>query len=227
MTGIGELNEKALHAALKAHYARPEDGQEVPVDGYVVDIVQDGLLLEIQSGNFAAIKTKLNALIQDHSLRLIYPIAREKWLLKLPLEPGGETVRRKSPKRGHVEEVFREMVRIPHLLTHPHFSLEIAFTREEEVRRYAGPHRWRRRGWEIVERRLVNVVGTRRFETAADWAALLPPALPEPFTTQDLAGTLGVNRRLAQQMAYCLRKAGMLRLAGKEGNAHLYKRSRP
>lgn len=224
MTGIGELNEKALHAALKAHYARPEDAQEVPVDGYVIDIVQDGLLLEIQTGNFAAIKSKLNALVPAHPLRLVYPIAQEKWIVKLPQEADGECVRRKSPRRGRVEEVVREAVRIPHLLTHPNFSLEVAFIQEEEVRRYAGPHRWRRRGWEVVERRLLDVVGARRFETAADWAALLPAALPAPFTTQDLAAALGVNRRLAQQMAYCLRKADVLRLAGKQGKAYLYER---
>ena len=226
ITDIGELNEKSLHAALKAHYARPGDEVEVELDGYVIDIVWDGLLLEIQTGNFAAINTKLHHLVQDHPLRLIYPIACEKWILKLPQENGGEIVRRKSPKKGRVEEVFREVVRIPHLLIHPHFSLEIAFIQEEEVRRYAGPHRWRRRGWEIVERRLVDVVGTRLFKTPADWAALLPDTLPDPFTTQELADVLGINRRLAQQMAYCLRKADIIQLCGKRGKSNDYQRAK-
>ena len=40
MTGIGLLNEKPLHASLKQWYARPGDRFEVPVDGFVIDIVR-------------------------------------------------------------------------------------------------------------------------------------------------------------------------------------------
>ena len=56
---IGTLNENPLHAALKAWYARPGDRIEVPVDGFIVDIVRDDLLVEIQTGNFSAVKEKL------------------------------------------------------------------------------------------------------------------------------------------------------------------------
>ncbi len=59
MSGIGLLNEKPLHASLKEWYAQPGDQFEVPVDGFVIDIVRDDLLLEIQTGSFASIKSKL------------------------------------------------------------------------------------------------------------------------------------------------------------------------
>jgi len=226
MTGIGELNEKSLHAALKARYARPGDEVEVELDGYVIDIVRTDTLIEIQTGNFSAIKAKLNALVPEHSLRLIYPIAKEKWILKLPQEPGGEIVRRKSPRRGRIEDVFWELVRIPHLLTHPNLTLEVAFIQEEEVRRYAGKHRWRRRGWETVERRLLDVMKVHIFRTQDDWAALLPAALPDPFTTQELADVLSINRRLAQKMAYSLRKADIIQLCGKRGKSNDYQRAK-
>ena len=42
---IGTLNEKPLHAALKAWYAQPGDRLEVAVDGFVVDIVRGDLLI--------------------------------------------------------------------------------------------------------------------------------------------------------------------------------------
>ena len=45
---IGTLNEKPLHAGLKEWVARPGDAFEQPVDGYVIDIVRDDLLIEIQ-----------------------------------------------------------------------------------------------------------------------------------------------------------------------------------
>ncbi len=81
---IGLLNEKHLHALLKEWYAEPGDRLETPVDGYVVDIVRDGLLIEIQTRNFSAIKTKLLELTDSHRLRLVYPVAAEKWIVSLP-----------------------------------------------------------------------------------------------------------------------------------------------
>jgi hypothetical protein len=39
MSGIGLLNEKPLHAALKQWYARPGDRFEVAVDGFVIELI--------------------------------------------------------------------------------------------------------------------------------------------------------------------------------------------
>ena len=47
---IGELNEKPLHAALKAWVAQPGDALETPLDGYVIDIIHGEQLVEIQTG---------------------------------------------------------------------------------------------------------------------------------------------------------------------------------
>ncbi len=56
-----------------------------------------------------------------------------------------------------------------------------------------------------------------------DLAALLPPGLPEPFTTEDLALGLGRPRRIAQQMAYCLRRVDVLVAVGKRSHAVEYR----
>jgi hypothetical protein len=77
MNAIGKLNEQPLHAALKAWYARPEHPVEVPVDGYVIDLVQGERLIEIQTGNFSDIKRKLHELVPRYPVRLIYPVAAQ------------------------------------------------------------------------------------------------------------------------------------------------------
>lgn len=225
MAGIGELNEKSLHATLKEACALPGDRFEVPVDGYVIDIVRDDLLVEIQSRNFSAIKVKLKRLLNDHRLRLVYPIAREKWIVKLPQGDGAAT-RRKSPKRGRLEDLFWELVRIPHLMAHPNFSLEVLLIQEEEVWRYEGKikgkRNWRKKGWVTEERRLLEIVGRRVFEKPADLGALLPHCLGETFTTKDIAAGLSIRRPLAQRMAYCLRHMRVIELIGKQSRANLY-----
>jgi hypothetical protein len=221
---ISTLNEKPLHAALKAWYAHTGDRLEVPVDGYIVDVVRDGLLIEIQTHHFAPLKDKLAKLTTNHPVRLVYPVARAKWIVKLTRDGSGAKSRRKSPKRGAVEQVFKELVSFPELLAHPNFSLDVLLIHEEEVRRYDGTRAWRRRGWVTEERRLLEVVGEHHFAGPADMAALLPPGLQQPFTTAGLASALEKPRWLAQKMAYCLREMGVIAQTGKRGRAFLYRR---
>jgi hypothetical protein len=222
---IGTLNEKPLHAALKEWYAQPGDRFEVSVGGFVVDIVRGDLLVEIQTGNFPGIKQKMATLVPCHPVRLVYPIAREKWIVKLAKDGNGQLSRRKSPKRGTVEQVFRELVSFPELLLHANFALEVLLIQEEETRRYDGKRGWRRKGWVTYERRLLQVVGRHLFKTPADVVALLPLDLCEPFTTSDLAIAVARPRWLAQKMAYCLREMGAITPIGKRGNAILYIRA--
>ena len=221
MSRIGLLNEKPLHASLKQWYARPGDRFEVPVNGFVIDIVRDDLLIEIQTRNFASINSKLCRLTRSYEVRLVYPVVLEKWIVRS--DSGGITIRRKSPKRGRLEDLFRELVSIPQLLAHPNFSLEVLMIREEEMRRFDGKRkRWRRRGWVIEGRRLVDVMDRRLFGKSADWLAFVPDGL-QSFTTKDLATIADTDRDLAQKMAYCLRHARMIELIGRQGRANLYR----
>ena len=222
---ISTFNEKPLHAALKEWYTRPGDQLEVPVGGFIADIVRGDLLIEIQTASFASIKRKLLELTTHHPVRLVYPIARQKWIVKLAEDGHSQFSRRKSPKRGMVEDVFAELVSFPTLLDSPNFSLEVLLIREEEVRRHHPNRGWRRRGWLTHERRLLEVVDRQRFETPTEMANLLPSTLPEPFTTSDLAASLPRPRRLAQRMAYCLREMQVIDPVGKQGNAILYVRA--
>ena len=222
MSRIGVLNETSLHASLKEWCAKPGSHFEVAVDGFVIDLVQDDVLLEIQTRNFASIKSKLTSLVRKHQVKLIHPIAQETWIIKQGADSCRGVTRRKSPKRGRIEDLFQEMVSFPELLADPNFSLEVLLIREEEIRRYEGKRRWRRQGWGIEERRLLEVVGRKVFEEPADLQALLPENLDKLFTTSDLAETMEIKRGLAQKLAYCLRKVGVIKLIGKRGRANLY-----
>lgn len=94
--------------------------------------------------------------------------------------------------------------------------------REEEVRRYDGKRKWRRKKWVLEGRRLIDVLDRRLFGTSTDWLRFLPNGL-QSFTTKDLAALADTNRELAQKMAYCLRQARMIELIGRQGRANLYR----
>ncbi len=219
---IGTLREKPLHAALKRWYAGPGDRVELPVDGFVIDLVRDDLLIEIQTRGFSAMKSKITALLgAGHRVRIVHPIPADKWIVKIDAA-GDELSRRRSPRHGTVTDVFAELVSFPHLLSHDRLEIEVVLTDEEERRQHTPGVSWRRKGWSVVERRLVDVFDTVRLADVADLIDLLPGDLPEPFTTADLARGLGRPRRTAQQMAYCLRKTGAITATGKRGNAVEY-----
>lgn len=217
------MRERSLHAATKRWYTRPGDQMEVRVDKYVVDIVRGDLLIEIQTRNFSALRAKLRRLIKDNEVRLVHPIPQRKWIVRV--DAGGETVlsRRRSPKRGRVEDVFSELVYIPRLLKDPNFSLEVLLVHSEDVWIDDGMGSWRRRHWSIHDRRLMDVVERVLFETPEDFIGLLPSTLPEEFITKDLSEALELRPNVAQRMAYCLRHMGSIEVVGKRGRALLYR----
>src|SRR5688572_15058577 len=226
MSRIGLLNEKPLHASLKQWYARPGDRFEVAVGGFVIDIVRDDLLIEIQTGNFAAIRSKLVRLVHSHQVRLIYPIVREKWIVRSPTAGDRGITRRKSPKCGRLEDLFWELVSIPQLLSNRNFSLEVLLINAEETRLHLSKRRRRRKGWVVEARRLLEVVDQRLFRETADWRKLLPEGM-QSFTSGDIATAVDTGRVLAQKIAYCLQKGGVIELIGRRGRANLYRLPAP
>ncbi len=220
MTGVGTLNEKSLHAQLKVWYSQEGDRFEVPVGRHVVDIVRGELLIEIQTRNVSAMRNKLATLVEEHPVRLVFPIPASKTIVKLG--PGGEIVsRRRSPKRGSVFDIFAELVSIPTLIDEPFFDLRVLLIDEVELREHSPDGNWRRKGWRTVERRLASVREEILLSSTAQLLGLLPP-LPQEWTTADIAENAGVNRRVAQQVAYTLKHAAAAVAVAKRGNTLVY-----
>jgi hypothetical protein len=227
-TSIGTLNEGHLHASLRERYLQPGDRVEAAVDGYIVDILRDGLIIEVQTANFSAIARKMRKLAAHRRVRLVYPIPRVRWIVKLPRTRREKPTRRRSPKRLDTIDVFNELVSFPELIASPNFELDLVVTEEESLRRFDARRRRRRSGgWITVERRLIAVHDTIALRNSDDYASLIPLALPPEFLTSDLASALSRPRHVAQKMAYCLRNSGLIEKIGARGNAILYAKPGP
>jgi len=210
---IGTLNEKPLHAALKAWYAEDGDRFEVPVAGFVIDIVRGDLLIEIQTGRAGVLRRKLLELLKRGPTRLVLPVMEHKTIINVD-ESLQEQSRRSSPKRGRLLDAFIQLVSLPELLGDPNFSVDVVLIDTEEVRRPRSSRRTRK-GWEVHERRLVRVIDHVTLDHPGDYVSVLPHGLPETFTTADLAHALNRPRRLAQQIAYVLRELGTICAIGR------------
>jgi hypothetical protein len=215
------MTEYSLHSEIKDWYMVSGDELEVKVEDFIVDIIRGKLLIEIQTGNFSAIKKKLIQLLSNNQVRLVYPIAKLKWIVHV--SRSGEFVRRrKSPKKGKLTDLFYELVYAPSLIKDRNFSFEVLLIEEEEVRCNDGRGSWRRRGVSVKDRKLLNVFDRVIFEGSQDFLEFLPEELDGYFTNRVLALKLGISVRLAQKITYCLRKMGAISIAGKKRNELLF-----
>lgn len=222
MSGIGVLREGPLHAAVKLALAQPGDRLEVKVDRFVIDLVRaDGELVEVQTGGFGPLGPKLDALLDDHRVRIVHPVAAERRIVRVGA--GGEVLSaRRSPRRATIVELFDKLVTFPSLLAHPNLTLEVLLGREDHIRG-SEPVRVRRRTRDPGERRLVEVIDRVELRTPADLLDALPPLPEEPFTTRELGALLRCPTVLAQRAVYCLRLMELIEPAGKRGRAPLHR----
>lgn len=222
--GIGRLAERSLHAAIKRWYASLTDSSEVKVDGFVIDLVRGDTLIEIQTGSFAAIRRKLATLLEKHRVRLVYPIAKRKWIVRV--SRAGKTLGRvKSPREGKLTDLFTELVSMPDLIAHPNLTLDVLMIEQEEVRCDDGKGSWRRHGVSIVDQRLVSVLNRIELHGKDDFLKFLPAGLAAGFTSRELGKAMGERVHVARRVTYCLRKMGAVRQAGVRERQFVYERA--
>ena len=214
-----------LHLALQRYYAGETGLVETEIEGYRTDVLRDGVVYEVQTGSFASIRDKLQALVKTHPVVLVFPIAQTKIVAHLDPDSGSLLRQRRSPRRGALTDVFEELLYITSFLQHDSASLEVLMTVKRELRQDDGKGSWRRKGVSLVGHELLAILARHRFTCPADFLPLLPTDLPCRFTVADLAEAMAVNRRMAGRAAYGLRQLGTIRRIGKRGNAFLYERA--
>jgi hypothetical protein len=219
---IGRLNESPLHQALKDRYTVEHAVQEAVIGGFVADVVHpDQVIYEIQTAGFRRLRRKLSALLETHRVVLVHPVVAVRHIYRMIDATDVELRSRRSPKRGVIADVLRELVSLPDLLCHPNFELEVLLVELAEWRQFTQ----RRRGgsgWQVVGRRLLEVVAQQRFRSPQDLLRLITAPLAEPFSTAELAQAMPASRELAQKLAFCLRACGLIEPLGKKRNAILY-----
>jgi hypothetical protein len=217
--------ETTLHRQLKELYADARSEQEVQLGNYRIDVVRDNVLVEIQLGSLAAIRDKIQTLLENHRVLLVKPIIDRKHLIKLKSRGGEFISRRRSPKRGNVMSLFDELVYCTRIFPHPNLCIDVPFIEIEELRfEGQGRKRWRRKNsFQIEDQKLIGVTRVQRFVSGADLRKLIPKKLPSTFHTGHLAQATGEPLKKAQQMAYCFARMNISEQVGKEGNTLLYR----
>ncbi len=224
--GIGLYAERGLHAALKAAYgARAGARVEAAVAGRVVDVVLPDELVEVQTRNIGAIAEKILHLACVMPVRIVHPIVVETLVERLDPEDGSLVSSRRARTRRDFYSLFDELVRASIVIASPNVRFDVVLVRVRELRVRDGSGSWRRRGDRVLSRDRLEGVSTTSLDCRADWLALIPAALAEPYDSGMLGEALGIPAMRARKLLYAFARAGLLVPAGKAGKRKLYGRA--
>ena len=73
--GIGRLGEKSVHAVLKYAYEPHPENHEIPLGGYVADILGEDGVIEVQSRDLWKLAPKLRAFLPVCRVTVVCPLA--------------------------------------------------------------------------------------------------------------------------------------------------------
>ena len=221
--GIGTLAEKTVHAILKNYYAPNEDYHEVPIENFVADIYMDGEIIEIQTRNFNTMRGKLETFLKEYPVTIVYPVPNVKQLIWIDEETGELSAKRKSPVKGNIYAVFKELYRIKMFLKDPNLHLRLVLMNMEEYRLLNGWSKDKKKGSTRDDRIPTELVEEITIDCLQDYLQFLPYDLPEEFTSADYAKKVRITRAVAQTALNLLDYVGVVERIGKQGKSYLYR----
>jgi hypothetical protein len=210
--GIGTLSEKTVHAILKNYYEPDEDKQEIPIENYVADIYANDEIIEIQTRGFDKMRAKLAAFLPLYPVTVVYPIPREKWIIKIDPKTGECGDRRKSPKKGSVYTIFPELYKIKMFLMDKNIRFRLVLMDVEE-------YKLQGERFDRIPLALIEEVEISRPE---DYMQFVPADLADEFTSADFAKAAHISKDLAVSVLNILYHVGTVTKVGKKGRAYLY-----
>lgn len=221
---IGTYKEKKLHRILKQYFEEDPQYQEVPFAGFIADIKNPDGIIEIQTSGFSSMRDKLEAFLPHCPVTVVFPTAQTKWISWIDPVTGAFSEKKRSPKKGRALDAAVEMVYILPYLNHPNLTVLVLLMEMDEYRLQDGKRSLDgKRGSHRYERIPTDLLGAYSFHSSEDFAVLLEPFLPEPFTAKELCSFLKYRGRAASALIRVLMEVGVLERIGKKGNAFLYR----
>jgi len=210
MSEFSVLNESSLHNTLKIYYATQTNGKtEVELHGHIYDILtEDGSVIEIQTQNLSKLSKKIkDTLDRGLKVTLVYPVPVTTKII-LTDQTGKVISNRKSPKKGSVYQIFKEITGLCDIVLKKNFTLEVVLINMVEHRvktaeetQSKNNRRRFKKDWVKVNKRLDEIIETKTFTNKKDYLALLPSSLSKEFCAKDIKEGL-IKEKLAPARIY-------------------------
>ena len=220
---IGVLQEKPLHATLKWWLDDNPHHHEITLPcGKVADIYDGVTVTEVQTGSFTPLRKKLEVLLDTYPVTVVHPVVRRKYLTWIDPDTGESTEPRRSPRIGSFADGGKQLIYILPLLGHPNLTVRLVLMDAEEQRIADGWGNGGKRGSHRAVLLPISVEDTLDLRCPADYAALIPAALPHRFTAAQFGKAAKMQGRHLNGTLKVLLDRGVLKRETKEGNAWIY-----
>ena len=244
--GIGTLGEKRLHKILKYYFCEDENCHEVRIrpsgdavtdigersrgaesgrGGFIADVFSDGHIIEIQTGGFYPLKSKIAFYLEntDYDITVVHPIAKEKFVSWIDVESGAVGKRSRSPKKGVASDVLPELFWLSEYLKNDRLHFKIMLLSIEEYRLLDGWSKDKKRGSNRYDRVPTELIDIVSFDAVKYAEILIPQGLSEEFTSAEFSKLGRVKGRKLSLALKLLLNTEAIEKCGKRGNAYIYK----
>ena len=225
--GIGTLNEKRMHIALKRFVCSDESRYEADMgQRFVADIKLDDEIFEIQTGSLYPLTAKINYYLEntDCHVTVVHPVPRKKYRIWIDPESGESSPRRRVAGVTGIFGEAHELVYISEALATGRVAVWFLFIEEEEYRFLDGRDKTRKKHSTRYERLPVEIIDETVFASPEDYSTLIPEGLPDSFTAEEFRRAAKIARgKRAYMVIAALANIGLLEPAEKKGRAKAWK----
>lgn len=220
--GIGTLSEKTLHKVVK-NYLEPQlVFQEIKIGSYYADIFKDNKIIEIQTRQFNALRSKLAFFLKDYEVTVCYPTFHKKTINWINSDTLIKEDIRKSPKRGSIYDSFKELYKIKFLLNNPKLKLKLLLIDLEEYRLLNGWSKDKKKGSYRYDQIPVELVEEIDILEKRDYLKFIPDNLSDKFTSKDYSKATKLTLNRAQTALNVLRYLEIIEIIGKDSKSNVY-----
>lgn len=218
-TSIGTKQERTLHQYLKYYFCPDTNKHEQKCGDYIVDILDDNEVIEIQTSSFNVMRNKLEYLLDKYSVTIVYPIINNKMIFNL--NDHGELINvKKSPKKEHPLKIGKELYKINNFLNHPNLKFICVVV---DVDEYRIPYINRYKQLKMtrinqIPKTLVNIYELKKQD---DYKALIP--FDNEFDAATFRKKLKLSLRDASNTLIALRTVNAIEVIRIDGKKYIYK----
>ncbi len=217
---IGTKKERTLHQYLKYYFCEEKEYHEQKCLGFIVDILKDNKVIEIQTSSFNTMRKKLNKLLPHYSITIVYPIIQEKIIHSFD-EEGVLYSTKKSPKKEHALKIGKELYKISDVLNHNNIHFVCVILKVEEYR-IPYINRYKQKKMTRINQIPTELIDIIHLNTSLDYLKLIP--FDDEFTSLDFKRISKLSPRDNSSCLLALRKLNVIELVKKDGKKNIYKK---
>lgn len=224
--GIGTYSEKSLHYILKNFFEEDNDCHEVSYKGFVADVKNGTAITEIQSTTLRGLNSKLDAFLEDSSVRLVFPIIRKRRIVWIDPVTGGVKRSTRSVTGDNIYSLASELLYIVEYLRDPSLTVTLVTLEADDYRMLDGWGKDKKKSATKVDLVPTAILDMKDMIFPDDLSELIPAELGDVFLRQDFAKYTHLRGRTLWAVLKVLEEMRVIYRVENDGRRHRYCRSK-